>query len=75
MLHVCLSLCLQIDPKTGELIFFSYSLDKPLAFYSVISNEGKRKVWRQKIALPKPSMMHDFATTDTYSMYVSSNAR
>lgn len=50
------------------MIFFSYSHDKPLAFYSVVSAEGKRKVWRQKVTLPKPSMMHDFATTNTYSM-------
>lgn len=63
--------CVKIDPKTGEMIFFSYSLHKPLAFYSVVSAEGKRKIWRQKVALPKPSMMHDFATTDTYSMLVS----
>ncbi|KAG0278171.1 hypothetical protein BGZ96_002534 [Linnemannia gamsii] len=61
----------KIDPKTGEMIFFSYSHAQPLAFYSVVSAEGKRKVWRQKVALLKPSMMHDFATTDTYSIMVN----
>ncbi|KAH7051491.1 carotenoid oxygenase [Linnemannia elongata] len=61
----------KIDPKTGEMIFFSYSHDKPLAFYSVVSAEGKRKVWRQKVTLPKPSMMHDFATTNTYSIMLN----
>ncbi|KAG0059936.1 hypothetical protein BGZ90_004272 [Linnemannia elongata] len=61
----------KIDPKTGEMIFFSYSHNKPLAFYSVVSAEGKRKVWRQKVTLPKPSMMHDFATTNTYSIMLN----
>ncbi|KAF9933404.1 hypothetical protein FBU30_005613 [Linnemannia zychae] len=61
----------KIDPKTGEFIFFSYSLKKPCAFYSVISAEGKRKVWAQKIPLVKPTMMHDFATTETYSIIVN----
>ncbi|KAF9913182.1 hypothetical protein EC991_003642 [Linnemannia zychae] len=61
----------KIDPKTGELMFFAYSLYKPAAFYSVVSAEGKRKVWRQKVDLTKPSMMHDFATTDTYSIMIN----
>ncbi|KAG0374589.1 Dixin [Mortierella sp. AD032] len=61
----------KVDPKTGEMIFFAYSLSKPLIFYSIVSAEGKRKVWQQKVALPKPSMMHDFATTNTYSIMVN----
>ncbi|KAF9080392.1 hypothetical protein BGX23_002230 [Mortierella sp. AD031] len=61
----------KIDPKTGEMIFFAYSLNKPLVYYSVISAEGKRKIWRQKVLLNKPSMMHDFATTNTYSIMVN----
>ncbi|KAG0197701.1 hypothetical protein BGX28_008788 [Mortierella sp. GBA30] len=60
------------DPKTGELIFFSYSISKPYANYSVVSAEGKRIVWEQPIpGLKKASMMHDFAITPTYSIIIN----
>ncbi|KAF9181505.1 hypothetical protein BGZ50_005477 [Haplosporangium sp. Z 11] len=59
----------KVDPKTGEFIFFSYRMTKPYARYSVISASGKRVVWEQPIpGLKKPAMMHDFATTSTYSI-------
>ncbi|KAF9364914.1 hypothetical protein BGX34_012086 [Mortierella sp. NVP85] len=62
----------KIDPKTGEMIFFSYRISRPFAYYSVVSAEGKRIIWEEPIpGLRKSVMMHDFAITPTYSIIVS----
>ncbi|KAG0006521.1 hypothetical protein BGZ65_007063 [Modicella reniformis] len=59
----------KIDPKTGELVFFSYRMSHPFAYYSVVSADGKRLVWEEPIpGIQKSIMMHDFAITSTYSM-------
>lgn len=66
---VLLSRCGQSDPKTGEMVFFSYRSSHPFAYYSVVSAEGKRIIWEEPIPeLRKSVMMHDFAITSTYSM-------
>ncbi|CAO3571399.1 unnamed protein product [Mortierella alpina] len=62
----------KIDPSTGEFIFFSWRIEKPYAYYSVVSAEGKRIVWEEPIpGLKKSVMMHDFATTPTRSIIVN----
>ncbi|KAG0301911.1 hypothetical protein BGZ99_003270, partial [Dissophora globulifera] len=38
-----------VDPKTGELIFFSWRTEHPFAYYSVISGDGRRVVWEEPI--------------------------
>ncbi|KAI1315420.1 hypothetical protein EDD11_000808 [Mortierella claussenii] len=59
------------DPKTGETVFFSWHILKPFVRYSVISADGKRKVWEEPIpGFDKPVMMHDFAITPTYSIII-----
>ncbi|KAF8941489.1 carotenoid oxygenase [Dissophora ornata] len=62
----------KIDPKTGELIFYSWRRTHPFAYYSVISADGRRLVWEEPInSLERGSMMHDFAITPTYSVLLN----
>ncbi|KAF9282259.1 hypothetical protein BGZ68_006095 [Mortierella alpina] len=64
------------DPKTGEVIFFSWRLLKPFAFYCVVSADGHRKIWEEPIpGFNKQTMMHDFAVTPTHSIIMDLNVR
>ncbi len=56
----------KVDPVTGEMMFFGYSLAKPPYLqYSVVSASGEllRTV---SIDLPVRVMMHDFAITEGF---------
>jgi len=60
----------KVDAKTGEMMFFGYQINKPpYLHYSVVSKEGKflRTV---PIELDVPVMMHDFAVTQNYSVFM-----
>ncbi|MEH2053692.1 carotenoid oxygenase family protein [Nostoc sp.] len=60
----------KVDPVTGEMIFFGYSLFvPPYLQYSVVSAEGEllRTV---PIDLPIGVMMHDFAITENYTIFM-----
>ncbi|KAF9913137.1 hypothetical protein EC991_003596 [Linnemannia zychae] len=57
------------DPDTGETVFFSWRLLAPFVYYSVIAADGSRTVWEEPIpGFTRPTMMHDFAITPTYSI-------
>lgn len=58
----------KVDPVTGEMIFFGYSImQPPYVQYSVVSAQGEllRTV---PIDLPVGVMMHDFAITEHYTI-------
>jgi carotenoid cleavage dioxygenase len=60
----------KIDPVTGEMMFFGYSLfAPPFLKYSVVSAKGEllRTV---PIDLPMGVMMHDFAITEHYTIFM-----
>lgn len=60
----------KVDPVTGEMMFFGYSLAQPpYVKYSVVSAEGEllRTV---PIDLPVGVMMHDFAITEHYTIFM-----
>jgi carotenoid cleavage dioxygenase-like enzyme len=60
----------KIDPITGEMIFFGYSLfTPPYLQYSVVSAEGEL-LWTVPIDLPTGVMMHDFAITENYTIFM-----
>lgn len=60
----------KIDPKTKELLFFGYQLEKkPWCTYSVVSSEGKL-IRSTDIGLSRPIMMHDFAITENFSIFM-----
>ena len=61
----------KIDVATGEMMFFGYSLaEPPYLQYSIVSDEGKllRTV---PIDLPVGVMMHDFAITEDYTIFMN----
>ena len=60
----------KIDPTTGELLCFGYRvLPPPYLQYSVITAQGDI-VSTTPIALPRPIMMHDFAITPRYTLFM-----
>jgi carotenoid cleavage dioxygenase-like enzyme len=60
----------KVDPVTGEMIFFGYSLfPAPYLQYSVVSAAGEL-LWTVPIDLPIGVMMHDFAITENYTIFM-----
>ncbi|MGB1253523.1 MAG: carotenoid oxygenase family protein [Candidatus Promineifilaceae bacterium] len=60
----------KIDAVTGEMMFFGYGIGKrEKVHYSVVSAEGEilRTV---PIHIPKAVMMHDFAVTENYTIFM-----
>jgi carotenoid cleavage dioxygenase len=59
----------KVDPVTGEMMFFGYSFAPPYLQYSVVSGLGEllRTV---PIDLPMGVMMHDFAITENYTIFM-----
>ena len=59
----------KIDPMTGEMMFFGYSFAPPYLQYGVVSSKGEllRTV---PIELPMAVMMHDFAITENYTIFM-----
>ncbi|EDX77091.1 Retinal pigment epithelial membrane protein [Coleofasciculus chthonoplastes PCC 7420] len=59
----------KIDPVTGEMMFFGYSPQPPFLTYSIVSRSGEL-VRTVPIDLPEPVMMHDFAITQDYTLFM-----
>lgn len=60
----------KVDAVTGEMIFFGYSVTQPpYLHYSVVSDEGKL-LQTVPIDLPVGVMMHDFAITEDYTIFM-----
>jgi carotenoid cleavage dioxygenase len=59
----------KVDPATGEMLFFGYAPVKPYVQYSVVNARGQ--ITRTTpIDIPRPIMMHDFAVTPRYSVFM-----
>jgi carotenoid cleavage dioxygenase len=56
------------DPATGELHFFGYGFAPPFLTYHKLSAAGEL-VTSAEIAVPGPTMMHDFAITATHMVF------
>ncbi|MBW4605858.1 MAG: carotenoid oxygenase family protein [Hassallia sp. WJT32-NPBG1] len=60
----------KVDAVTGEMMFFGYSLlQPPYLRYSVVSAQGKI-LRTAPIDLPIGVMMHDFAITENYTIFM-----
>ncbi len=59
----------KVDAVTGEMMTFGYAPFPPFVTYSVISPAGEI-VHTTPITLPKGVMMHDFAITEHYSVFL-----
>src|SRR5437899_3310252 len=59
----------KMDPETGEMLFFGYSPFPPHLQYHVADRDG-RLVRSEVIDVAWPSMMHDFAITKDYVIFI-----
>lgn len=60
----------KVDPVTGEMMFFGYSIaEPPYLKYTVVSAAGEL-LQTVPIDLPVAVMMHDFAITEHYSIFM-----
>ncbi|MEQ8755801.1 MAG: carotenoid oxygenase family protein [Coleofasciculus sp. G1-WW12-02] len=60
----------KVDPVTGEMIFFGCSfIMPPYLEYGVVSAQGEI-LQTVPIDLPSPVMMHDFAITENYTIFL-----
>jgi carotenoid cleavage dioxygenase-like enzyme len=59
----------KVDPIMGEMMFFGYSATPPYLQYSVVSDQGQL-VRTVPIELSKAVMMHDFAITENYTIFM-----
>lgn len=70
-LHHAFSAHPKIDPKSGEMFSFGYSpVAKPHLQYSVIAADGAL-AHTTAIELPIGVMMHDFAITERYAVFMN----
>jgi carotenoid cleavage dioxygenase-like enzyme len=61
----------KIDPVTGEMICFSYSMAaQPFLYYHIIDKDGKVVHSTPFNESPHVAMMHDFAVTEHYSVFM-----
>lgn len=61
----------RLDPVTGEMFFFAYSLFAPWLRYHVVNPSGEL-VHSIEIDLPAPVMMHDFIITEEHAVFLDS---
>ncbi|KZL48735.1 9-cis-epoxycarotenoid dioxygenase [Nodularia spumigena CENA596] len=59
----------KVDPKNGEMRFFGYSFTRPYLQYSIVSAAGEI-MQTVPIDLPMGVMMHDFAITENYTIFM-----
>ncbi|WP_329518909.1 carotenoid oxygenase family protein [Spirillospora sp. NBC_01491] len=57
------------DPITGELHFFGYDIRPPYLTYHRLSAAGEL-VESREVAVPGPTMMHDFAITENHVVWL-----
>ncbi|CAH8354611.1 unnamed protein product [Eruca vesicaria subsp. sativa] len=59
----------KVDPDTGEMFTFGYSHMPPYLIYRVVSKDGIMHD-PVPITISEPIMMHDFAITENYSIFM-----
>ena len=61
----------KIDPVSGDMEFFGYSPLAPFLKYHVVASDGAL-VHSTDIDLERPVMMHDFALTENFAIFLDS---
>ena len=59
----------KVDPATGEMLFFGYSMFRPSVQYGVVSARGELS-GITTIDIPRPVVMHDFAVTPRHTVFL-----
>lgn len=61
----------KVDPESGELFAYGYSLEKaPYLWYCRLGADGKLEADFPIPGLDQPAMMHDFALTERYVIFL-----
>eukprot|EP00899_Mesostigma_viride_P017268 jgi/Mesvir1/25542/Mv01786-RA.4 len=61
----------KVDAETGELFFFGYNMMKqPYIKYGVASKDAELQFCGVPITIEKPVMMHDFAITKRFAIFM-----
>ncbi|MGD9801274.1 MAG: carotenoid oxygenase family protein [Parvularculaceae bacterium] len=55
----------KVDPRTGELVFFDYTLYEPKMSIGTISTDN-RLIHFQEVSVPGPRLPHDMGLTENY---------
>ena len=61
----------RLDPRTGEMFFFAYSVFEPVIRYYVVDASG-RLVHQVTLDVAAPVMMHDFVITEHHAVFLDS---
>lgn len=61
----------RLDPRTGEMLMFGYSLFEPYLRYHVVDPDGTLS-HSVDIDLPAPVMMHDMVMTEDHAVFLDS---
>ncbi|MEZ5182292.1 MAG: carotenoid oxygenase family protein [Acidimicrobiales bacterium] len=61
----------RLDPRTGEMFAFGYSVFEPVLKYFVVDAAGEL-VHQVDLELPAPVMMHDFVITEHHAVFLDS---
>lgn len=64
----------RIDPDTGELLFFGYNVVEPYLTY-MRADAGGNMLQVEPITMSGPSMIHDFAVTKDYVVFMDMQVR
>jgi carotenoid cleavage dioxygenase len=64
----------RIDPDTGELLFFGYDVMEPYMTYMRADASG-RMLQVEPVTMTGPSMVHDFAATENYVVFMEMPVR
>ncbi|MDX1736236.1 MAG: carotenoid oxygenase family protein, partial [Halioglobus sp.] len=64
----------RIDPDTGELLFFGYNVVEPYMTY-MRADAGGNMVQVEPIEMSGPGMVHDFAVTENYVVFMDMQVR
>ncbi|NEW25451.1 carotenoid oxygenase family protein [Nocardia cyriacigeorgica] len=59
----------KLDPSTGDLLFFGYGFQPPYLTYHRLSAAGQL-VESREVEVRGPTMMHDFAITENYVIWL-----
>lgn len=61
----------RLDPRTGQMFFFAYSVFEPVIRYHVVDAAGAL-VHSVKLDVAAPVMMHDFIITENHAVFLDS---
>jgi carotenoid cleavage dioxygenase-like enzyme len=61
----------RLDPRTGEMLMFGYSLFEPYLRYHVVDADGTLS-HSTELDLPAPVMMHDLVMTEHHAVFLDS---